>query len=29
MNKVNGYIEDIDKSNYLTLVSTNKSKEKI
>ena len=28
-NKVNGYFEEINGSRYLTLVSTNKSKEKI
>ena len=28
-NKVNGYFEEIDKNNYLTLVPTNESKEKI
>ena len=27
--KVNGYIEEINKNRYLTLVSTNESKEKI
>ena len=27
--KVNGYFEEINKSKYLTLVSTNESKEKI
>ena len=28
-NRVNGYFEEINKSRYLTLVSTKKSKEKI
>ena len=28
-NKVNGYIEEINGNKYLTLVSTNKNKEKI
>ena len=28
MNKVNGYSEEINKSRYLTLVSTNESKGK-
>ena len=27
--KVNGYVGEIDKNKYLTLVPTNKSKEKI
>ena len=27
--KVNGYFEEIDKSKYLTQVSTNESKEKV
>ena len=29
INKLNRYFEEIDKSKYLTLVPTNKSKEKI
>ena len=29
INKVNGYFGEINKNNYLTLVATNKSKEKI
>ena len=29
INKVNGYFEEINKNKYLTLVSTNGSKEKI
>ena len=29
INKVNGYFEEINKSRYLTLVSTNESKGKI
>ena len=28
-NKVNGYFEEVSKSNYLTLVPTNESKERI
>ena len=29
INKVNGYFEETDDSKYLTLVSTNESREKI
>ena len=29
LNKMNGYFEEINKNKYLTLVSTNASKEKI
>ena len=29
INKVNGYFEEINKSKYLTLVATSKSKKKI
>ena len=29
INKVNGYFEEINKNEYLTLVATNESKEKI